>query len=369
MRGNSYRPFSNNPNQQMIFMIRSRILKLAYCSLLVYSILANHSSSLHASDVSTKYAPPENKVLVFVGQDNESVGGTAKNTDGYVDNIGVPAGITHYIYFVEGWTNKCDYTFQHDTVDGLNSEANWGAGPMNMKAYAESPKLEECIFHISISMEGNSEDRIANGDCDHLIEELVGFLEKHNERVFLIRIGYEFDGSWNNYDPENFKNAYRRIVDHLQAASLNNFSTVLASSGMEQLDAWQDYWPGEEYVDWIGYSYWKTGDGEKALDFARQKGKPVFVAESTPRRMFIDKMEGKQAWEVWYRDYFEHIENNLDVIRAISYINCNWDVQPMWDNWGNSRLERNDYVRNLWITKMSDPTYINAIDNPLDLTD
>ena len=44
-----------------------------------------------------KYEPPAGKVLVFVGQDNASVGGNDRFTDGYVDYVGVPAGITHYI--------------------------------------------------------------------------------------------------------------------------------------------------------------------------------------------------------------------------------------------------------------------------------
>jgi hypothetical protein len=37
-----------------------------------------------------KYEPPEGKVLVFVGQDNASVGGQEDYSDGYVDHFGTP---------------------------------------------------------------------------------------------------------------------------------------------------------------------------------------------------------------------------------------------------------------------------------------
>ena len=71
-------------------------------------------------------------------------------------------------------------------------------------------------MHLSISMEGNSEDKVADGSYDYLIEELVDFVRDHPDHPFLIRIGYEFDGSWNNYDTKNFKGAFRRIVDALR---------------------------------------------------------------------------------------------------------------------------------------------------------
>ena len=88
------------------------------------------------------------------------------------------------------------------------------------KAYLDSPVLDRCVMHLSISMEGNSEDKVADGSFDHLIDELVKFVGDHPKHPFLIRIGYEFDGSWNKYDPKNFKLAFQRIVKKLRAAKL-----------------------------------------------------------------------------------------------------------------------------------------------------
>ena len=62
-------------------------------------LLCVFTGPLFAQDISGKFVPPAGRVLVFAGQDNISVGGTEKYHNGYVDTIGVPGGITHYVYF------------------------------------------------------------------------------------------------------------------------------------------------------------------------------------------------------------------------------------------------------------------------------
>ena len=315
--------------------------------------------------VAGRFAPPPSKILVFAGQDNASVGGTLKHRDGYVDNVGVPAGITHYVYFSEGWTNDFKRTFAKGSVAGLNTETEWASGPMNQKAYLDSPTLDRCIMHLSISMEGNSEDKVASGEFDHLIKELVDFVRDHPDHPFLIRIGYEFDGDWNGYDAKNFKLAFQRIVKALQAAKLTNYATVYASSSGAKPEQFTEYDPGAEYYEWVGYSWWGgEKDGQAALDFARKVKKPIFIAEATPRGIFFDKQDQREIWNTWFAKFFEHIEKNKDVVRAISYINADWDAQDMWDGWGQTRLETAPFLKSKWLEKMAEPKFINASDKP-----
>ena len=77
------------------------------------------------AQIQGRFAPSPGKVLIFAGQDNASVGGTSGHRNGYVDNISVPAGITHYVYFSEGWTNDFGKTFPMGHVAGLNTETEW----------------------------------------------------------------------------------------------------------------------------------------------------------------------------------------------------------------------------------------------------
>ena len=320
-----------------------------------------------AQEITGRFAPPAGKVLVFAGQDNASVGGTETHHDGYVENIGIPGGITHYVYFSEGWTNAFDRTFPIGEVAGLNKETEWASGPMHQKAYLDSPTLDPCVMHLSIAMEGNNEDKVADGSLDHLIAELVTFIKEHPDHPFLIRPGYEFDGSWNKYDPENFKKAFRRIVDALRAEKLPNFSMVFASSSDVKPGQFEEYDPGGEYYEWVGYSWWGGDkDAQPALDYARKVGKPVFIAEATPRGHFFDKEDHKEVWDGWFTKFFNHIDENIDVIRAVSYINADWDSQDMWDGWGQSKIETAPYIKERWLEKMAEPRFINAADEPFE---
>lgn len=320
-----------------------------------------------ADEITAKFAPPAGKVLVFAGQDNESVGGTAKYRDGYVDNVGVPGGITHYVYFSEGWTNKFGRTYEEGSIGGLNKEIEWAAGPMSMKAYAESPLLDRCVMHLSISMEGNNEDKVADGSSDHLIAEMVAFLKEHSDHPFLIRIGYEFDGRWNAYDPENFKGAFRRIVDKLREAKVTNFETVYASSSSVKPGQFEEYDPGADYYGWVGYSWWgNEKDALPAIEFARKVGKPVFVAEASAKKHYFDKEDHKEVWDDFFVAFFDHIEEHKDIIRAVSYINADWDSQDMWDGWGQTRIETAPYIKEQWQKKMAEPMFINADDKPFE---
>ena len=332
------------------------------------ALVAVFGTGIQAQEIQVKFAPPAGKVLVFAGQDNASVGGTAKYNDGYVNNVGVPGGITHYVYFSEGWTNDFGRTFPPGRVAGLNTETEWASGPMHQKAYLDSPALDRCVMHVSIAMEGNCEDKVADGSFDHLINEFVKFIADHPEHPFLIRIGYEFDGSWNDYDPENFKLAFRRIVDALRAANLNNYATVFASSSSVKPGQFEEYDPGSDYYDWVGYSWWGGDkDALPALEFARKVKKPVFVAEATPRGHFFHLQNPEEIWNDWFEKFFAHIEDNQDVIRAVSYINADWDAQDMWDGWGQTRIETVPLIKQRWLEKMASPTFINAQDKPFEL--
>ena len=314
-----------------------------------------------------KYAPGYQQVLVLVGQDNESVGGNGDWQNGYVDTIGKPAGITHYIYFTEGKTNSFGGKFAKGTVDGLNSISNWKAGPMCMRCYLESKPLQNTLIHLSISMEHDDEPLVAKGDYDHNIQELLEFMQEFSHFPFLLRIGYEFEGSWNSYEPKPFIAAWRRIVDTLRANDVRNFATVLASSTVETKPAtWETYWPGDDYVDWIGYSYWANGSyDEAALAFARKKRLPVLIAETTPRGFYLDLPGSENVWTDWFEHFFRHVEKNDDVIKGISYINANWNEQLMWQNrgWGNTQLQDNPKLRAFWLKKISEPRYLHGTDN------
>ena len=58
------------------------------------------------------------------------------------------------------------------------------------------------------------------------------------------------------------------------------------------LEAW---YTGDDSVDWCGFSFFNEYKEQKMIEFARQKGKPVFIAEATPTvsDLNLDTQENK----------------------------------------------------------------------------
>ncbi len=309
-----------------------------------------------------KYEPPENTVLIFVGQDNASVGGTEKYNQGYIDKIHVPAGITHYIGFGVDENSQLSAPFK---------EVQYGAGPMCLECYLASPKLEGTIMHLSIWLGSGHLEKVVSGERRDSINALAKLMKKYAHIPFMLRIGFEFDNVTYGYTPDAFKKAFRIIVDGLKDQNVSNFATVLASVRYHtERKIWNDFYPGDDYVDWLGYTYWYGSSRNLvALEIAREKKKPIFIAEATIRHRYLSEKPvlAPMHWEDWFEPFFAHIEENKDVIKAISYISADWDSQEMWTHWGDTRIHSNSFIEKKWKEKMALPNFINKKDNPYKL--
>ncbi|MEC8779201.1 MAG: glycoside hydrolase family 3 N-terminal domain-containing protein, partial [Verrucomicrobiota bacterium] len=84
---------------------------------------------------------------------------------------------------------------------------------------------------------------------------------------------------------------------------------------------------------------------------------------------FFDREDPQQVWDTWFQQFFTHIEENKDVVRAVSYINANWEGQDMWkgEKWGQTRLETAPLLKSKWLEKMAEAQFVNAVDKPFDL--
>lgn len=67
-------------------------------------------------------------------------------------------------------------------------------------------------------------------------------------------------------------------------------------------------------------------------------------------------------WQNWYAPFFQFVHDNNDVVRAVAYINADWDSQPMWSdgNWGDTRLQANADIQKLWRAETKQGFWLNA---------
>ncbi len=210
---------------------------------------------------------------------------------------------------------------------------------------------------------------LAAGKFDAQIAAFADGVASFGRPVF-IRIGYEFEGNWNNYQPATFVKAWVRITRMLRDRKLP-FATVWcaagASSGWPSMNRLNEFYPGDEWVDWWGVDIFSADEFTKPelaifLDAARAHHKPVAIGEMTPR--FVSVLRGAKSWESWFEPMIALLKRRPE-IKATAYINWEWKEWSdrlgfTWHDWGDARIERNPLVRDRWVQELSDPIFLHA---------
>lgn len=217
---------------------------------------------------------------------------------------------------------------------------------------------------------------VALGAEDAHLQQLCDGLRSLDRPVFL-RVGYEFNGSWNGYVPPTYIAAFRHIAQTLRTCGLENVALVWDWSPGADLDAQEggasaedaperylSFYPGDTYVDWWGINFfgaaslWNKATA-RFLSDAAQHHMPVMIGESTPKGHSV--AEGNRLVDSWYKPYFGLIRSNPG-LKAFSYINWDWSIYPQWSDWGDGRVEKNPEVLSFYRSELSQPLYGNARD-------
>ena len=354
--------------------------------------------SLTSPSIAARFEPLDGRILVMAGQNLDS-------TRAYysLKDVPRPAGFSDYISIQEIGTPfpnyAPDFPAMYQGVDGLREPVNWGAGEQCVDCLLQKPGFDQTVITIGMYLGGpwdasgepcsGTEQciiaRIPRGDFDDQLGVFARWLNERNDRPVLLRIGYEFDGPWNGYEPEAYKGAFKYIRRFLDTAGVKNVAYVWQSFGYASYETLKAYFPLPdegygEYVDWIGYSYFtnmSAAPGVNELKFARENGLKAIIAEVTPHsgvctRQYDIERDGDQIKE-WMDKFFTHLDSNKDVVRAFSYINARWNdtsYAPMWSAEqthncagffadSNARLNDNDDIAKYWGEKVSSPAFLN----------
>jgi hypothetical protein len=131
---------------------------------------------------------------------------------------------------------------------------------------------------------------------------------------------------------------------------------------MDGVMNFQDYYPGDAYVDWWGINFFSAShftdpNAQKFIDSANFHAKPVMIGETTPR--YVGVLDGQQSWDQWFSPFFTFIHTHPEV-KAFCYINWNWSQYPQWSTWGDARLEQNAIVGVNFANEMDSLQYLHA---------
>ncbi|MEU0554720.1 hypothetical protein [Dactylosporangium sp. NPDC006015] len=360
--------------------------------------------------------PSGDRVLFYLGQDSSTLADfdtAVLDTD---RGFPVPAGVTLYTNLVGA------------PMSGMFQPTNYGAGdndfPATLNTYGGGIAVGLFLSDPSqtpLKALAGTADQATVARYRKWLDEFITYFDRTGRDVFL-RIGYEFDGAWNAYDPELYKEAFRYIARRIDRLGARRIATVWQSAAWPRVEQapyaptaaghWEQWYPGDEYVDWAGLSHFygerfdryqwacetpgnvaatPLAVQESLLNFARKHRKPVFVAESAPQGfdlgnltagcIFVDPATGgpratvpvtaEQIWDTWYAPYFRFIERNRDIVRGVAYINTDWASQSMWNcqpgacangYWGDSRIQANPLILRRFRAEIAKRLYVHGPD-------
>lgn len=333
-------------------MRTGRLVGFLWIAALLSASLGLDSSPLRA-DVcpshGTRFEPPDGKTLMVIGQDRDSM-------NAYVQATGnVPGGFMSYASIGAPWYG----TSWPGTLNGQM----WHHAQDQVATYPTS------AIQLGLTLE-NLLPAINLGLHDGDIQTLGTWIQQTNRPVFL-RIGYEFDGIHNEYNPDQYKSAFIRIVNRLRQQSVVNVAFVWHSqaAGTYQDRPFTDWYPGDAFVDWVGVSLFDHVYGDPPLgpgigranliaDFADAHNKPLMVAESTPIGRSTVVSDATELWNTWYAPVINFVIDRG--AKAWSYINMNWAIAPENNDWGDSRVEMNPALKSMWLAHIANARYLHA---------
>lgn len=106
---------------------------------------------------------------------------------------------------------------------------------------------------------------IISGKYDNFFQQWATDAKTNGRRV-LLRFGFEFNGNWFTWSqkPKDFVKAWRHIHDMFQKVGAGNVEWVWSPNVVSTPDVKANnmhlYYPGDEYVDWVGVDGYNFGD-------------------------------------------------------------------------------------------------------------
>ncbi len=209
--------------------------------------------------------------------------------------------------------------------------------------------------------ERHYERDVASGLFDKGIEQLANYLEEFDRPVF-IRLGYEFNGEWNGYEPGSFREAWIRVVEIMRKRSLEHVAFVWCYAPEGENKDYERFYPGNEYVDWWGLDpfcahHFSAEDTMSFLRDAEAENFPVMFGESTPR--YVGTGKGMDSWNSWFELLFNRMAEQPSV-KCFCYINWDWGIYPPWSDWGDCRVEIDPVVTQRYREELANGPFLHA---------
>lgn len=316
--------------------------------------------------------------------------------DGYVYHGAAPNPTV-----VAGYVDALDEAAIAPLIEGihLGIAGRAGRAPITrtVRDWLEYVRDAGRVPHLSLSFTdgfGNPADEIlaTTTRLDAVIDELGAIIAAFGDPVF-IRLGFEFNGSWNGYTAGVYPRAFRKVVERFRTAGVTNAATIWCyePDGPDDFDAVLDgesaCYPGDDVVDWFGLDLFgpdhftaptsTRARGNSAyerslrfLEMASAQGKPVMLSENAAVKAYVTSdaddpglVDGRSDWETWFGPFFAFIADHPQ-IKGFLYMNQDYrnTVYELEHGWGDCRIETNSYILDRYRDMLHDERFVHAIE-------
>ena len=185
---------------------------------------------------------------------------------------------------------------------------------------------------------------IARGVYDIYIDRWATEAKLFNKLIFL-RFAHEMNdpyrypwGPQNNV-PEDFIAAWKHVVDRFRAVGADNVIWIWSPHPAYKM--FDEYYPGEDYVDWIGvgtlnygtvapWSQWWTFDEifAKHYELLAKYNKPIIISEFGSLAVGGDRAE-------WFNEALNDFPKRYPGVKSLVFFHCSSDATTTYQtlNW------------------------------------
>jgi mannan endo-1,4-beta-mannosidase len=212
---------------------------------------------------------------------------------------------------------------------------------------------------------------IASGAFDDYVRAYAAGIRSYGGPIFLAPI-HEMNGFWypwggtvNGNSPADFIAAWRHLHDLFQEEGATNVTWVWSVNNLSvpatAANSISSYWPGTDYVDWVGvsgynwgrasqYSIWTSFDGvfANALSQLRGFGKPIMLTETSSVEVGGDKSS-------WIKDAFSSMQLHPEIAAFVWYD----QRDPGQRDW---RIDSSTSARSVFEESVVEPWVLSAPD-------
>ena len=231
-------------------------------------------------------------------------------------------------------------------------------------------------------------DAIINGPFDNYIKSYAEQVKNWGKQLF-IRLGHEFNGDWYTYGganngggttdgfgdpavadgPERFIAAYKHVHDLFNEAGVTNVTWIWCpNNGSSPSASWnkpENYYPGDDYVDWIGfdgYNFGTTQTWSGWTDFWSIY-RPLYATfENYDKPFMIGEFASVESGgnkASWITDaYTKFLKYSFPKIKAVTWFHVRKFEGTVDTDW---RINSSDQALTSYQNVIADPYYVSQI--------